>query len=101
MSLPAPLMTLRFATRADALTAAQLESWLANNKGKFRLVERHCVRRKDIYARANLPELSLGGNPAKKAKKIVDRFFRKNFCVQAAALGGGYEGYRGVMMIDE
>ena len=58
------------------------------------------MKRKDIYACAGLLELSLGGSPAKKAKKLVDQFFRKHFSVKAAALGGGCEGYRGVMMID-
>lgn len=57
------------------------------------------MKRKDIYARAGVLDLSGGGNSAKEAKRMIDRFFRK-FGVKAVTLGTGCEGYRGMMMID-
>jgi hypothetical protein len=54
--------------------------------------------RNQIYARAGLLELALGGSGAKLAKKVVDGFIRDKFSVKATRLSKG-EGYRGLGMV--
>jgi hypothetical protein len=62
------------------------------------LPDRHGLPRNQIYARAGLRELALGGSGAKPAKKVVDGFIRHEFKVKATQLSKG-EGYRGLGMV--